>query len=234
MAAPAPLKCLILLGSMRGHEANGPFPGRLGERVKNFLIAQLPKQEFEIRVADPAEPEYSLPLLNMPYHWSRILGTEVTPNVQRLNDNVAWADCYVFVTPEYNHSISPGLTNLVCHIAPTAYGGKMGLKPSLLVTYSMGKFGGSRAGVQLLALAAEIGTLPCSVQTNIIEAHITLDKQGKEIPPANWGEDSTPPITLGFQKAKKEFLFVGRALASARLAADEEKKRKRLASKAKL
>lgn len=224
------LKCVIFLGSTRGPEELGPFPGRIGDRVSSFLVKQL-GQEVEVRVIDPAEPNYLLPLLHTPYHWSKMMGEKPSPNMQRLNDDVAWADCYVFVTPEYNYSIAPGLSNLIAHVAPVKFGGKMARKPSLLVTYSMGLYGGARAGIQLLALASEIGTVVCGNQTNIIEAHQSLTPGGDEVPPKGWSQDQVPPITQGFQLAKKEFLFVAQALATARQAAEAQRKQKKQQAK---
>merc|ERR1712008_74827 len=68
------------------------------------------------------------------------------------------ADAYVVVSPEMNHTISPGLTNLMNHFSSKTYG----FKPSGIATYSAGAWGGARCGVALRAYLSEIGCLPVS------------------------------------------------------------------------
>lgn len=49
------------------------------------------------------------------------------------------ADGYVMVSPEYNHSMSPALANLVNHFGSSLFS----YKPSAIVTYSAGQWGGA-------------------------------------------------------------------------------------------
>jgi NAD(P)H-dependent FMN reductase len=56
---------------------------------------------------------------------------------------------------EYNHSIPPGLTNLIDHFLEEYF-----WKPSAIVCYSGGPFGGVRAAMQLRALLPEVGMPP--------------------------------------------------------------------------
>lgn len=106
-------KVLIFLGSNRPLEDMGPFPGRLSDRVSKFLLSNLPFEDFDPIVVDPADDEFKIPMLEVAYHWSKAMKRSVDPKIQKLNDLVAWADAFIFVTPEYNYSMSPSIANLI-------------------------------------------------------------------------------------------------------------------------
>ena len=57
------------------------------------------------------------------------------------------------VSGEYNHSIPPALTNTLDHFLEEYF-----WRPSGIVCYSAGRYGGVRAAMQLRALLAELGT----------------------------------------------------------------------------
>ncbi|GHD02380.1 NADPH-dependent FMN reductase [Zhihengliuella salsuginis] len=96
----------ILTGSTR--------PGRLNPQVAEWALAEaeraVPDVEFElVDIAD-----YSLPLLDEPYPASaRKYQNEHT---KVWSAKIAAFDGFVFVTPEYNHSLSPALTNAVDYL----------------------------------------------------------------------------------------------------------------------
>jgi NAD(P)H-dependent FMN reductase len=62
------------------------------------------------------------------------------------------ADAFLVVSGEYNHSIPPALSNLLDHFLEEWY-----WRPSAIVCYSAGSFGGVRAGIQLRAMLCELG-----------------------------------------------------------------------------
>ena len=62
------------------------------------------------------------------------------------------ADAFVIVTGEYNHSVPPALTNLLDHFLEEYF-----FRPSAIVSYSGGQFGGVRAAVHLQAILCELG-----------------------------------------------------------------------------
>jgi len=66
---------------------------------------------------------------------------------------LAAADGFVIVSAEYNHSVPAALKNLLDH-----YQSEYLYKPSAIVTYSAGPFGGVRALINLRAILAELGT----------------------------------------------------------------------------
>ena len=63
------------------------------------------------------------------------------------------ADAFIIVSGEYNHSIPPALSNLLDHFLEEYF-----WRPSAIVCYSAGAFGGVRAAMQLRAMLCELGT----------------------------------------------------------------------------
>src|SRR5688572_15370858 len=62
------------------------------------------------------------------------------------------ADAFIVVTGEYNHSVPPALSNLLDHFLEEYF-----FRPSAIVCYSTGAFGGVRAAMQLRAMLCELG-----------------------------------------------------------------------------
>jgi NAD(P)H-dependent FMN reductase len=69
-----------------------------------------------------------------------------------LADLYARTDGFCIVSAEYNHSVPPGITNLIDHFLEEYF-----FRPSAIVCYSATPFGGVRAAMQLRALLAEVG-----------------------------------------------------------------------------
>jgi NAD(P)H-dependent FMN reductase len=61
-------------------------------------------------------------------------------------------DGFVIVSGEYNHGIPPGLKNLLDHFLEEYF-----FRPSAIVCYSAGQFGGVRAAMALRMTLAELG-----------------------------------------------------------------------------
>ena len=61
-------------------------------------------------------------------------------------------DAFVIVSGEYNHGIPPALKNLLDHFLEEYF-----FRPSAIVCYSAGQFGGVRAAMQLRMTLAELG-----------------------------------------------------------------------------
>src|SRR5437870_10174657 len=73
-------------------------------------------------------------------------------DLERLATIIKAADAYVVVSAEYNHSVPPALSNLLDHFLEEYF-----FKPSAIVCYSAGGYGGVRAAMQLRAMLAEMG-----------------------------------------------------------------------------
>jgi chromate reductase len=214
MSSSSKSKVILFMGSTRSSEKMGPFPGRVCDRVTLFIKNKLESTGLiETIIVDPRDPLYHFDHLSLPFHWAKMLKKPISPNLQRLYDVVNSASGYVFITPEYNFTVAPALVNLIDHLPPTPYGGKMALKPSLLVSYSMGKFGGTRALVSMRSLVSEIGTVTCSNTFSVAEAHLSLSENGEEIV---LDQKAGKVLTDAFAKCSKEFIFVLEALNVAR------------------
>jgi len=136
----------VLLGSVRGE--------RMGDRAAKWAIAQLQARGHKAILVDAAT--LKLPILDkmwkeIKHHHPRkyeALHAKLAP-LARLYARV---DGFCIVSAEYNHSIPPGLTNLIDYFLEEYF-----FRPSAIVCYSATPFGGVRAAMQLRALLAEAG-----------------------------------------------------------------------------
>jgi NAD(P)H-dependent FMN reductase len=74
-------------------------------------------------------------------HFSYAQGRAPLP-LEQLASEIASADGYVMVSSEYNHSMSPALMHLLNHFGSSLFA----FKPSAIVTYSAGQWGGAGGG----------------------------------------------------------------------------------------
>ena len=95
-------KIAIVTGSTR--------PGRNGEAVARWVLRQAQqRRDAEFELVDIAE--YDLPLLDEPV--SAMFGRYTKPHTRAWSEKIAAFDGYVFVTPEYNHSMPGALKNAI-------------------------------------------------------------------------------------------------------------------------
>ncbi|KAK3585407.1 hypothetical protein CHS0354_020120 [Potamilus streckersoni] len=165
-AAAKKLKVIIFLGSTR--------EGRLGERVSKFCKNYLEKTNHEVTVFDPIELD--LPLLKKPLHFYKDL-SEAPKKLKDCNDQIKAADAFLFVSCEYNHCIPPALANMVDHFPCSSFA----WRPSGIVTYSPGIYGGVRCSTQLRALTGELGCISVSNMFGIPQVHTAIDENGKPL-----------------------------------------------------
>ena len=134
------LHTAILYGSVR--------EARAGIRVVRYLTAALRRRGHTTAVVDAAEQR--LPLLDRMYkEYERGAAPAVLEALAKLYRKV---DAFVIVSGEYNHGISPALKNLLDHFLEEYF-----FRPSAIVCYSAGQFGGVRAAMQLRMTLAELG-----------------------------------------------------------------------------
>jgi NAD(P)H-dependent FMN reductase len=140
----------IIIGSTRpGRAADQVIPwitaacrahGGFGVDVLDLRDWALPMfTETFASVGDPGNPAFSAPV------------------VRQWNQKVAEGDAYLFVTPEYNHSVPAVLKNAIDSVFATfAFRGK----PSACVAYSGGLAAGVRAVEHLAHIAIEAEMVP--------------------------------------------------------------------------
>lgn len=131
----------LLYGSVRDH--------RQGIKAARYMNQLLEDRGHTVHFIDPME--YQLPLLNKMY--KEYKPGEAPEVIEKLATLFKQADGFVVVTGEYNHSIPPALKNMLDHYQKEYF-----FKPSAIVSYSAGRFGGVRAAVHLRVILAELGT----------------------------------------------------------------------------
>ena len=71
--------------------------------------------------------------------------------------------------------MSPALAHLLNHFGSSRFA----YKPSLIVTYSAGQWGGTRASVGMRPFLSELGCLPVSAMIHVPKAHEVFTAEGK-------------------------------------------------------
>ena len=175
------LNIAVITGTTR---TSGPPRPILGPRVCRFIVQQLETRssnsssssssnsphKHNVTVWDPRE--WELPLLEQPeFSYSR---SSVPVKLREIQQGLAQADAYVTITPEYNHAPSPALLNFLNHFGSSTFS----FKPSAIVSYSAGQWGGTRAAIALRPILSELGCLPVSAMIHIPKAGEVLDEHG--------------------------------------------------------
>ena len=162
------LNFLIFLGSVR--ESTPPRPARLGERVAKACLSRLEETSEHVTIIDPLDIATQKPFKP---HFA-YAESKAPEDLEKLARQIEQADAYVMVSPEYNHSMSPALADLLNHFGSSLFS----YKPSAIVTYSAGQWGGARAGVAMRTFLSELGCLPVSAMIQIPKAQEVLDENG--------------------------------------------------------
>lgn len=157
----ASLSVAVLLGSVRRN--------RQGLRVARMVMAALRAAGHNPTLVDPQE--LNLPLLDRMY--KEYPPGEAPAPLERLATLYREADGFVIVSAEYNNSIPPALSNLLDHFLEEYF-----WRPSAIVCYSAGAFGGVRAAMQLRAMLAEMGMPSIPSLLPIPRVGSALDEDG--------------------------------------------------------
>lgn len=165
------LNYLVFLGSTR--ESSPPQPRRLGSRVAKACLKKL-EARGNVDLIDPLD--WLLPPPFKP-HFSYVRN-QVPAQLRELAEKISKADAYVMVSPEYNHSMSPALAHMLNHFGSSLFS----WKPSLIVTYSAGQWGGTRAAVAMRPFLSELGCLPVSAMIHVPKADKVFDPEGAYLP----------------------------------------------------
>ena len=153
-------KIVLFVGSVRRD--------RNGIKVARWIEEKLKERKHDVFFVDPIELD--LPLLDRMYK-------EMENPPQKLKDlqiAIKNADGYLPVTPEYNHSPSPVIVNTLDHFLEEYF-----FKPSAIVSYSVGGFGGNLAGNHLRQIFAELGAPSISSMFSISRVKNVFDDDGK-------------------------------------------------------
>jgi len=180
----------ILFGSVR-HD-------RAGIRACRWLLRALEVRGHKGVLIDAAA--LKLPLLDRMYK-EFAPGTAPAP-LDELADLYRRADGFLIVSGEYNHAAPAALKNLLDTFLAEYF-----WRPSGIVCYSAGQFGGVRAAMQLRMTLAELGMSSVPSLLPIPRIADAIDQDGNAMAP---GLDASRDRFLD------EFLWCGEALAHRR------------------
>ncbi|MDX1569017.1 MAG: NADPH-dependent FMN reductase [Xanthomonadales bacterium] len=157
----------VIYGSVRSD--------RQGIKAALFMVNTLAERGHRATLLDANEHEH--PLLDRMYkEFEPGTAPEPMDTVARI---LQGADGYVIVCAEYNHSVPPALKNLLDH-----YQKEYLYKPSAIVTYSAGPFGGVRGLVNMRGILAELGTPSIPSAFPISAVQDAFDEDGRPSDPA--------------------------------------------------
>jgi NAD(P)H-dependent FMN reductase len=139
-------------------------------RVALCCAHQLAESHHDVTLIDPLDYDLSDPFTPL---FSYGPG-QAPADLQQLAQHIKNADAYVMVSPEYNHAMSPALAHLLNHFGSSLFS----YKPSVIVTYSAGQWGGVRAAVNLRTFLSELGCLPVSAMIHLPHAQKVLSDTG--------------------------------------------------------
>jgi NAD(P)H-dependent FMN reductase len=184
------LKFVVLLGSVRSD--------RHGIKAARFADRSLRARGHDVTIVDPVEVK--LPLLDRMY---KEYEKGTAPAVlEQLASLYRAADGFVVVSGEYNHSIPPALSNLLDHFLEEYF-----FRPSAIISYSAGSFGGVRAAMQLRAMLCELGMPSISSLFPIPKIQHAFDDAGTPL---------APDLDRRFARFAAEFEWYAEALRTAR------------------
>src|SRR3984885_11115265 len=180
----------VLLGSMR--------PERHALRAGRMVVQALEAAGHEAIMVDPLE--LRLPLLERTY--SEYEKGEAPAGLDGLAALYRRADGFIIVSGEYNHGVPPALKNLLDYFLEEYF-----WRPSGIVCYSSGQFGGVRAAMQLRMVLGELGMPSIPSLLAIPRIGQVLDEAGR--PQQDW-------IASALADFLAEFTWYARAMKQAR------------------
>ncbi len=191
------LKLHVIIGSTRD--------GRNADAVSRWMMPIVQsRQDFNVEILDLRD--WPLPLFQ---ETIASVGdfkdpTYSNPVVKRWNVKIAEADAYVFVTPEYNHSIPAVLKNAIDSVF---FSFAFRHKPVAYVAYSLGLTGGVRCVEHLSQVMLETEAVSVRTPTLVPTVTSSFDTEGQPLNPA---------INFTLNVMLDDLAWMGNALKTAR------------------
>jgi NAD(P)H-dependent FMN reductase len=136
--------------------------------VARWIEVKLLNRNHTVFYIDPLE--LKIPLLDRMYKGMH----HPSEALQSLRNQIREADGYLQITPEYNRSTSSAMKNTLDYFLEEYY-----FKPSAIVSYSQGAFGGINASRQLRLVFAELGAPSIPSSFSIPRVHTVFRNDGK-------------------------------------------------------
>jgi NAD(P)H-dependent FMN reductase len=201
----------VIVGSIR--------PERQVEPVTRWVVGRASaRKEFEVETLDLRD--WPLPMFaeGMETIGDFADPTYSAPIVKRWNQKIAEADAYVFITPEYNHSIPAVLKNAIDSVFVSF---AFRNKPAAFIGYSGGVVGGARAVEHLAHIAIEAEMAP--LRNTVLIAEIARAF-------ASDGNPASPRISSALEILLEDLAWWSAALKRARAEGQLKPGRFRLAA----
>jgi len=158
------LNIVVVYGSVR--------EGRQGIKAAKFIVKKLEERKHKVTFIDGLE--YNLPLLKKMYKvYEKGKAPKILEKLSKIMEN---ADGIIIITGEYNHGPQPALKNILDHFQKEYF-----FKPSGIVCYSGGQWGGIRAGVQWRAILCEMGMPSTASMFPIPKVQDSFDDEGNPL-----------------------------------------------------
>lgn len=184
-----PLHVTLLYGSVR--------TARQGIKAARFMQRTLVDRGHDVAVVDAMT--LGLPLLDRMY---KEYADDAPTQLTELAATYRMTDGFIVVSGEYNHGIPPALKNLLDHFLEEYF-----YRPSGIVCYSAGIFGGVRAAMQLRMTLGELGMPSVPTILPIGRVQDAFDDDGRPTDPGQ---------TRRADRFLDEFEWYARALKVAR------------------
>ena len=153
-------KIALIVGSVRRD--------RRGIHVARWIETKLKERNHVVYFIDPMV--LNLPLLDRMYKEM----TNPSADIIDLRNKIKDAEGYLAISPEYNRSVSSALKNTLDYFLEEYF-----FKPSAIVSYSPGMFGGINAAQQLRLIFAELGAPSIPSSFSIPRVHKVFGTDGK-------------------------------------------------------
>ena len=192
------LKTVVFMGSARDIVAPWGGDKRLGTRVLEYVkttlaarcepVGQNARQKVahDVTIFDPLEVfgeggalQSCGAEVRTPHFYFK--PGAAPPAMDAMRDVIKAADALLVVTAEYNHSAPPALLGMLDAFGGSNFAGK----PSGIVTYSPGPWGGSRASIAIQPVLHELGALPVSKMVGLPDAAGMFNEDGTPKDPAH-------------------------------------------------
>ncbi len=192
------MKLAVVVGSTR--------QGRQTDKVAKWVVNSATKNDITAELVDLLD--YEMPFfdeaISPRYNPDRKPHDKVQVWLNKMND----FDAYVFVTPEYNHSITAVLKNALDYLTNELY-----RKPTAVVSH--GTVGGARAATDLKEILSECQSVVIPKSTQLFNVGMTnaVDDEGNlssELESNPYGPKSQLETML------KELVWYSNALSAAR------------------
>lgn len=158
------LNVCVVYGSVR--------EARQGIKAAKFIVKKIKERGHNVDFIDPLK--YDLPLLKKTYaDYDEGQAPEV---LKKLSNIFVKSDAVVVVSGEYNHGIPPALKNLLDHFYLEYH-----FKPSGIVSYSSGSFGGVSAAFSLRPVLCEMGMSSIPTVFMVSKVQDSFDEEGNAV-----------------------------------------------------